>query len=114
MNALADLIGELIPVFFLATIVLVVYFTAQFKYATKKEILKHGGDLPVARSKFPYWELALSLLGLGLGIGLGSLVYFLDLPENIQGMLMGASVLIFAGTGLIIATLTRKNIHGEG
>lgn len=111
--SLARVIGELIPVFFFTMLVLVVYFTAKFKYATKKEILKHGGDLPVAQSRFPYWEIGLTIVGLGLGLGVGAALQSLALPEASRGMLIGASVLFFGGLGLIIATLTRNKIHGR-
>lgn len=107
------LVETLVPLAFFASIVLVVYFTSKYNYQIKKEILEKGGDIKLAKKKFPFLEIGLIILGIGLGLAASVFPQSSDLPEDSKGLLVGACVLLFGGGGLVSAYLIRRNLDGK-
>lgn len=103
----------LIPVAFFTMITLVVYFTARFNYLTKKEVLEKGGDVEMAKRRFPFFELGITVIGIGVGLIFAVIPQSMNLPENIQGLFTGASILIFGGAGIVTSFFIRKKIDAK-
>jgi hypothetical protein len=105
-----SLVEVLVPMTFFALIALVVYFTAKFSYQTKKAILEKGGNIELAKRKFPFLEIGLTTIGIGLGLAFSVIPESSSLSEDSKGLLIGASILFFGGAGLVSAFFMRKRI----
>ena len=103
----------LVPLGFFALIFLTVYFTSKFKHQTQKAIIEKGGNIEFPQKKMRYLEIALMLIGFGLGLAISSLFQGSNLLEDAKGMLVGASVFIFSGAGLVTAILIRRKIEQD-
>jgi hypothetical protein len=107
---MASLVEIFVPIAFFALIVLVVYFTSKFNYQTKKAILDKGGNIELAKKKFPFLEIGLTVLGVGLGLAISVIPQASNLPEDSKDLLIGACVLFFGGGGLVSAFYIRKRL----
>jgi len=103
----------LIPVAFFTMLTLVVYFTARFNYLTKKEILEKGGGIEMAKRRFPFFELGITIIGIGVGLLFAVIPQSMNIPENIQGLFTGASILVFGGAGIVLAFFLRKKLDAK-
>ncbi|MEZ5045729.1 MAG: hypothetical protein R2831_01925 [Chitinophagaceae bacterium] len=106
----APISETLVPIAFFSLVVLVVYFTSRYNYLIKKAILDQGGNLELSKTKFPFLEIGLTILGIGLGMGISVIPQSLNLPEDSKGLLIGACILFFGGLGLVSAFFIRKKL----
>ncbi len=105
-----ELVEIFVPISFFALIVLVVYFTAKFNYQTKKAILDKGGNIELAKKRFPFLEIGLTIIGVGLGLALSVFPESSNLSEDSKGFLIGACILLFGGAGLVSAFFIRNRL----
>jgi hypothetical protein len=101
----------LIPIAFFALIVLVVYFTSRFNYLTKKMIIEKGGNIELAKRKFPFMEIGLTIIGFGLGMAASVFPQSSNLSEDSKGLLVGACICVFGGLGFVSAFLIRRRLN---
>jgi len=107
MNSFEDI---LVPLAFFALVFLIFFYTARYNFQIKKEILERGGNIEMTKRKFPLLEIGLTALGVGLGLAVSVIPQSLNLPEESKGILIGASVLLFGGLGLVSAFIIRRRI----
>lgn len=81
-----------------------------FNYQIKKAILDKGGNIELAKNKFPFLEIGLTILGIGLGLAISVFPQSSNLPEDSKGLLIGACILLFGGAGLVSAFFIRKRL----
>ena len=111
MTTLAGLLEVLVPMSFFASVVLVIYFISRFNYQIKKSILDKGRDIELTKSRFPFLEIGLTIVGVGLGLAISSIAQLSHLPEDAKELLIGACVLLFGGSGLVSGFLIRKRFE---
>ncbi len=107
---MTSLVEIFVPVSFFALIVLVVYFTTKYNYQIKKAIIDKGGDIEIAKKKFPFLEIGLTILGVGLGLAISVIPQSSNLSEDSKDLLIGACILLFGGAGLVSAFFIRKKL----
>jgi hypothetical protein len=107
-----DLTGILVPLMFWATVVLVVYFTAKYKYQTKKEMLARGGNIEFTKKPFPFLEIASTIVGLGIGLGvaLTILLQSSDFVGSPKTLLILSFALFFSGIGMISGYFLKRHL----
>jgi hypothetical protein len=110
MKSLAEIF---VPITFFALVFLIVYFTSKFNYEIKKTILEKGGNIEITKKKFPFLEIGLTVLGVGIGLAVSVIPQSSNLPEDSKNLLVGASILIFGGLGLVSAFYIRKRIEKQ-
>lgn len=110
---MANLESILISITAFAMIVLIVYFIAKYNYQTKKLIIESGKDLEFKKKRFPFFEIALTLIGIGIGLVLSIIPKAMELNDEITGLLIGAFILIFGGLGLVLSIFLRKKIDNK-
>ena len=105
-----SLVEIFIPIAFFAAIVLIVYFTSKYNYQIKKAILDKGGNIELAKKRFPFLEIGLTILGIGLGLAISVIPQSSNLSEDSKDLLIGACILLFGGAGLVSAFFIRKRL----
>jgi hypothetical protein len=108
---MTEFINVLVPISFFLLIGLVIYFTSKFNYQIKKAIIDKGGDIELAKRKFPFLEIGLTILGIGVGLAVAVIPQSSSLAEESKGLLIGASILLFGGLGLVSAFFLRRRLN---
>ncbi len=110
MDELATIFEALIPISFFALVLLIVYFTARFRYKLKKSIIEKGDTVEFPKSRFPLLEVGITILGFGVGMLAGSFVMMLQDSFEMAPMTAAALIFLFSAAGMIVAFFVRRRL----
>ena len=104
-------IGAFIPIAIFAMVVLIVFFSAKYRYQTRKAIIEKGNNIEFPKRKYYFLEFGGIMVGIGLGLALAALVQSSGLNNGTKLMMSFALPSFFGGLGLIVAYFIRRKLE---
>lgn len=105
-----ELEGILFIISGFASIVLIVYILARYRYLTNRKFAESGIN-PGGIKQIGLMSIGVIILFLGLGLGVSSFVSTLALPEDTYYLLIYSVIFIFGSIGLIVAHFIREKFE---
>ena len=98
---------------FTVCITLVVFILSKYNYLVNKARIENGVAGTTTGSRYRYLEYGCMLVGLGAGLGVSSVFTFMPLSEDAMDLLVWATILIFGGSGLLLAYYIRRKQESD-